>query len=95
MTSHRLAYLAAVAGDEVEHAPGQADVMEHFSQDEGVERSLLGGLEDHRAPGGECRRYLANDLVEWEVPGGDHRDHADGLLDYERVANLLLPHEAV
>ncbi|KIU01458.1 hypothetical protein QU38_01525, partial [Staphylococcus aureus] len=45
------------------------------------------------AAGGECGGDLGDDLVERPVPGRDHRDHADGLVHDQAVADLLLEPE--
>ena len=51
-----LADLGAGAGDEVEHAGGQADVVDDLGEDVGVERGDLARLQHDGAAGGHARR---------------------------------------
>ena len=53
----------AGAGDDVQHAGGEADFVRGFGEHEGADRRHLGGLQHHRAAGRERRRNFANDLV--------------------------------
>ena len=85
----------ADAGDEVEHAGGQADLVDDLGEDEGVERGDLARLQHDGAAGGERGRDLRGDLVERVVPRRDAADDADGLAHDERVADLLLELEVL
>ena len=82
-----LADLGAGAGHEVEHAGGQAGVVDDLGEDEGVERGDLAGLEHDGAAGGHGVGDLGGDLVERVVPRRDAADDADRLLDHEAVAD--------
>ena len=83
------------AGDQVEHAGRQADLVDDLGEDEGAERRDLARLEDDRATRRQRRGHLGGDLVERVVPGGDGADDADRLPDDERVADRLLPGDLV
>ena len=77
----RLADAAGVGrGDDVEHAGRQADLLEQRGQGEHGEGGLGGGLDHHRAAGGDRGPDLAGAHREREVPGRDHQRRADGLL---------------
>jgi hypothetical protein len=78
------------AGDQVEHAGGQAGVVDDLGEDVGVERGDLAGLEHHRAARGQRRGDLRRDLVQRVVPRRDAADDADRLLDHLGVGDLLL-----
>ena len=54
----------ADAGDEVEHAGGEADLVDDLGEDEGVQRATSLGLRTTVPAGGEGRGDLADDLVE-------------------------------
>src|SRR5205814_651446 len=47
-------------------------------------RRFLGGLENHRAAGGDGRTELAAGIADGEVPGCKGRDRPDRLADYGR-----------
>ena len=74
--------------------------MHDLRPDNGVDRRLLGGLQDHGAAGGQGRQDLAGDLVDRPVPRRDQAAHADrlahdqgGALDeFERVGFEHLDH---
>ena len=83
------------AGHQVEHAGGQADLVDDLGEDERVERRHLARLEHDGAAGGERGADLADDLVERVVPRRDRADDADRLLDDEGVADLLFELERV
>ena len=68
-----------VAGDDVEHPRRQPRLVGHLAEDERLERGGGGGLEHHRAPGGQGRRELEDVEEQREVVGGDQRGHAVGL----------------
>ena len=80
--------LRAGADDQVEHAGGQADLVDGLGQQVGVERGDLGRLQHHGAAGGEGRGDLADDQVQRVVPRRDGADDADRLLDDQAVADL-------
>src|SRR5258708_519806 len=69
------------AGDDVEHAFGDASALGEFGEGQCGEGSLGGGLDDYGAAGSERGAGLAGDHGEREIPRGDAGDHADGLLD--------------
>ena len=85
-----LADLGAGAGDQVEHAGRQADVVDDLGEDEGVERGDLARLEHHGAAGGHRVGDLGGDLVQRVVPRRDAADDADRLLHDEAVADRRL-----
>ena len=76
---------------QVEDALRQTDLVDDLGQDEGVDRSDLARLQNHRASRRQRRRDLEDDLVEGEVPRRDGTDDTDGLLDNKGVTDLLLP----
>ena len=86
----RLADDRARAGDQVEHAGRQADLVDDLGEDERVERGDLARLEHDGAAGGQRGRDLADDLVERVVPRRDAADDADRLAHDQGVADLLL-----
>ena len=93
MRRDRLADHGAVAGDEVEHTGGEADLVDDLGEDERAQRCHLARLQHHRAAGGERRRDLGHDLVQRVVPRCDAPHDADRLVDHEGVADLLLERE--
>ncbi len=95
MGGDRLADDRTGAGDQVEHAGRQADLVDDLGEDERVERGDLARLEHDGAAGGEGAADLADDLVERVVPRRDRADDTDRLLDDEAVADLLLELERV
>ena len=78
---------AAVAGDDVEHAGGQADLGGDLGEGEGGERGELGGLDDDGVAGGERGRDLPGEHQQREVPGDDLADDADGRVAAELFAS--------
>jgi len=74
-----LADLAAAAHDEVEGAGGQAAAVEDLGQRPAAGGHQLGRLEHHGVAIGQGGRDLPGGDGEGEVPGRDHRDHADRL----------------
>ena len=56
---------------DVEHAVGQARLVEDLGQRQHRQRGLLGRLHDHRAAGGDGRADLAGAHRHREVPGRD------------------------
>ena len=64
------------AGDDVDHARGQAARLEELGQREQRERRLLRGLDDHRAARRERGRDLPRRHQQGIVPGDDLAGHA-------------------
>ena len=58
MRGQLLADLAGFAGDDVEHARGNAGALAKFGQRQRRQRRILRRLDDHRAAGGQRRRTL-------------------------------------
>ena len=73
----------AVAGDDVEHAVGQAGLLEQLAEAQRRERRLLGRLEDDRAAAGQRGPELPGRHQQREVPRDDLPDDADRLLERE------------
>ena len=71
--------VAAGPGDDVEHAGGQAGLAGEPRQRERRQRRHLGGLDHHRAAGGQRRNDLPYGHLQRIVPRRDGRDDADGL----------------
>ena len=72
--------------------PGGSPVSSATSaKSRGGERRVLGGLEDHRVPGGQGGRDLPGQHEEGEVPRDDLADHANGLAVRELVVDQLRP----
>ncbi len=69
----------AVAWDNVDHTVGESSLSDQFSQQQGAQRSLLGGLQHNGAAGRQRRPQLPRGHQQWEVPGNDLSDHAHGL----------------
>ena len=67
------------AGDEVEDAGRQADLVDGVGEDERAQRRDLARLQHDGAAGGERRRDLRGDLVQRVVPRRDRADDADRL----------------
>src|SRR5262249_46047467 len=82
-----------VALNEVEHTRRYAGFIHHFGKDHRIQRRDLGRLENHRAAGGDRRRDLRGDLVEWPVPRRDQRTDADRFVDDEVATFVLFPFE--
>ena len=66
---------------DLEHARGQAGIVEDPTDLERGQRGELGGLEDHRAAGGQAGAELAEDLQRREVPRRDAGGDPDRLLE--------------
>lgn len=60
----------AVAVDQVEDTSRDTGGVDALSNNESVQRSELGGLEDHGAASSDGGGDLASDLVGGPVPGG-------------------------
>ncbi len=86
-----LSGFAAGAGDDVDHAVGQARVLGRLREHQGGERGELGGLEDDGVARGDRREDLPGGHLERIVPGRDRADDPDGLTAYVRgvVARVL------
>ena len=67
----------AITLDEVEHTRRHAGFVQHFGEDDGIQRSNLGRLEDHRAARRERWSDFRGDLIERPVPRSDERTDAD------------------
>ncbi len=67
--------------DEVGDAGRQAGLLEQAGQGMAVSGVTLGGLHDHRVPGGEGRGHLPGELQERVVPRPDQAAHPDRLVD--------------
>ena len=74
-------------GQDVDHALGQAGLLQRLGQQVGVERGLGGGLQDHRGAGGEGRGQLEHRDEQRDVPRDDGPDDADGLTAHEDVGH--------
>ena len=84
--AHRLAFAQRLAvgrrlraGDDVEHASGQARARGQLRGGQGRQRRELRGLDDHGAARRQRRGHLARDHGQRKVPGRDGRAHANGL----------------
>ena len=78
--------LGAGRRDDVEHAVRQPRLGERRGEGQHRQRRLLGGLDDHRAAGGDGRADLAGAHGEREVPGRHEEAGADRLLDGQQPA---------
>lgn len=58
----------AIAAQKVEHARGEASLVNQTGGDGGGQRCLLGGLEDHDVARGQARGNLPHEHQEGEVP---------------------------
>lgn len=79
MARQSAASLRAAAVDDIEHALGQAGFHRQFGQAQGGVGRQLGGLEHHGVACGQRGPAFPGGHGQWEVPGGDGRDHAIGL----------------
>ncbi len=86
MLDERVADGAAGAGDDVEHAGGQARLEPELRVAQGREGGEAGGLEHHGVAGGDRRRRLPVADVEREVPRRDQGGDADRLAEGEHDA---------
>ena len=78
MVDDRVADRAATAGDDVQPLRRQtALVDQQLGEGDRRQRRLAGGLEHHRAAGGDGRGQLVGDQVEREVERRDRADDAD------------------
>jgi hypothetical protein len=90
VADQRLADDRSGPGHKVEHAAGQAGVVDDLGEDVGVERRDLRRLQHDGAAGGEGVGDLRRDLVQRVVPRRDGADDTDRLLHDEAVAEGLL-----
>ena len=74
----RLADIRARSGDHVEHTVGQAGFLGQPGQGQRGERGQFGGLDDHRAAGGQGGDHLPHRHLQRVVPRGDGGHDADG-----------------
>ncbi len=79
MRGERRSGAFAVAGEDVDHALGEAGFHEELGQAQPGERGLLGQLEDDGIAGRQGRAQLPGSHQQREVPGDDLADDADGL----------------
>ena len=86
-----------LAGNQLEHAGWEADLVDHFGQDHGTQGRGAGRFEDHGTSGGQGGGHLAHSQHQGEVPGGDGADHTHRRLDYQVpfARGLLGHHSAV
>ena len=83
--------VAPGAGDDVEHPGGQTGLAGEPGQRQRGQRSQLGGLDHHRAAGGQRGQHLPHGHLQRVVPRGDGGDDADGLApDARRVVAGVL-----
>ena len=87
--------VGAVAVHQVEDPRWHAGFVQHFGEQDGVERRDLGRLQHHRATRRQRRRDLAGDLVDRPVPRRDETAHAGGFPDDARRADVFLELEAL
>src|SRR5689334_14423867 len=79
MSCERSAGSLAETGNDVQHTFGESSFLCKFSQPDGRERCLLGGLQNDGAAGRECRTELPGRHQEREVPWDDLPYYADRL----------------
>ena len=80
--------VGTIAVDQVEYARRHTGGIEHFGEDDGVERRDFTGLQHHRAARREGGGDLAADLVQRPVPGRDEGAHAHRFAAHEGRAEL-------
>ncbi len=78
---HRRSHVRPVAEYEVDHATGQARLLQQPDQRDRGEWCQLAGLEHHGVARRERGRDLPGDLQQRVVPRRDERAHPDGLVD--------------
>ena len=81
MIHEALADNRALARQHLQHVLGNAGFKGELTNANGSKRRYLGGLEHDRAAGSECRSQAPASNRHREVPGHDHADNADGLLE--------------
>ena len=79
MLGQRRARCLAEAGDDVDHAGGDAGLEDQLAEAQRRERRLLGGLEHDGAARRQGRRQLPGRHHQRKVPGDDLADDTDGL----------------
>jgi hypothetical protein len=77
VVEERLTHAVGVAVDDVEHARRQARVVQELRVVERRARRELRRADDDGAAGGQGGGRGAVDVVDREVPGGDHAHHAE------------------
>src|SRR5262249_33129882 len=75
---------------QVEHALGQADAVDCFSQQECGQRSDLARFQHDCAASGKRWRSLGDNLMQREVPRSNAADDSDWFANDKRVPHLLL-----
>ena len=88
-----------IAQHHVEHAGRKPRLFRQLRQGQSRIRCFMGGLDHHRAPGGQCGSRFAGDHRRREIPRGQQRTDADRLLDRAQmragdVAGNVLPVQA-
>ncbi len=81
----------ALAGDDIDHALGQADALANFGEQQGRQRGEFGRLEHDRIAGGKGRGDLPGQHQQREVPGDDLAADAIGDGVGEFAAQVLGP----
>src|SRR5262245_27996045 len=79
MLDDRAAGRRAVAGDNVDHAVGEAGFLGELGHAEAGERRLLGGFHDDRVAGRQGWAPFPGHHEHWEIPGDDLTDYPDRL----------------
>jgi hypothetical protein len=73
----------AVAAEHVEHPGRKTGLNSELGHPLHRQRRLLGGLQDHGAAGGQCRRELPAAEGQREVPGHHRGDHTGRLAGHQ------------
>jgi ParB family chromosome partitioning protein len=84
MLAQHLADGRRIAGEDIEHALRHAGLFGERDQRQRGQRRFIGGLEHHRAAGGERRRDLSGDHRAREIPRRDRAADTDRLLDRQQ-----------
>jgi len=79
VSRHRRAGRFAEAGDDVDHAIGQADLLGEAAEIDGRQRSIFGRLDDHRVAGCQGRRDTPTNQQEGKVPRKNEAARPPGL----------------
>jgi hypothetical protein len=69
----------AGAGDHVEHASGETNLVDDLGEHERIDRGNFARLQDHGASRGHCKGDLRCDLVQRIIPRRDATDDTDRL----------------
>ena len=87
MLEQLIAHFAAGAHNHVQHARGNAGLLENLHHFGSCKRGQRGRLEDHGIAGYQRRRDFPDGNGDGKIPRGDGRDHAQRLL--HRVSEVL------